>query len=586
MRLPTALPVAGVGVLAALALALTSTPAIAAALVRATVTLVTGDQVTVRGSGAGADYTAKPGPGRSGITFDVRRDGGTVRVVPSDAAPLLAEGRVDARLFDVPRLVTWEYDDASRTDVPLITEHAEGTEPRVTGARAVGGARMTDGLTAMRLPKAEAADAWRSLTGERDDRLEGGVRRLWLDGKVKASLNHSVPQVGAAKAWAAGYTGKGVTVAVLDTGIDTGHPDLAGKVVAARDFTGAGLADQHGHGTHVASTVAGSGKASGGTYKGVAPGARLASGKVLDADGFGLESWIVAGMQWASSTVKAKVVNLSLGGTDTPDVDPMEQAVNELTATDGTLFVVAAGNEGELGLQTITSPGSATSALTVGAVNYSDRLAAWSSRGALPDGTIKPDVTAPGVSIDAAGAGTRGYVNFSGTSMAAPHVAGAAAILGQRFPGFKGASLKAALMSTAHYVSGYRAYHQGTGRIDVNRARLQRVYTTSPNISANYLTSRSSVIKKTVTYHNFNPVPVTYYLSDWSTNTAGTVAPGGLFTVDRSVITIPANGKTSVTLTISGAGVPRGFYSGWLTAQTSNGNWYVRSTIQTYAADR
>ncbi|MGH3659491.1 MAG: S8 family serine peptidase, partial [Micromonosporaceae bacterium] len=195
-------------------------------------------------------------------------------------------------------------------------------------------------------------------------------------------------------------------------------------------------------------------------------------------------------------------------------------------------------------------------------------------------------LVAPGVSIDAANGLTGGYVNMSGTSMASPHVAGAAAILAQRFPGFKGTSLKAALMSTAVLPSGYRAYYVGTGRVDVNRARLQRVYTTSPNVSANYLTTRASVIKKTVTYHNFNSVPVTYNLSDSATNNAGTAAPSGLFKADKTQLTIPANGKASVTLTISGAGVSRGFYSGWLTAKTSNGNWFVRSVIQAYAADR
>src|SRR5690606_6937538 len=104
-----------------------------------------------------------------------------------------------------------------------------------------------------------------------------GVAKVWLDEQVEAALDQSVPMVGAPAAWDAGYDGTGLTVAVLDTGIDADHPDLAGKVVAARNFAeGSTTADDlHGHGTHVAGIVAGTGAASGGTYRGVAPGVEL-----------------------------------------------------------------------------------------------------------------------------------------------------------------------------------------------------------------------------------------------------------------------------------------------------------------------
>lgn len=112
------------------------------------------------------------------------------------------------------------------------------------------------------------------------------MAKLWLDGRVKANLKESVPLIGAPEAWAAGYTGKGVKVALLDTGIDVNHPDFAGLIDGTVSFVpGEAVTDVNGHGTHVASTIVGSGAASGGDYKGVAPGADLFVGKVLGGAG-------------------------------------------------------------------------------------------------------------------------------------------------------------------------------------------------------------------------------------------------------------------------------------------------------------
>src|SRR5262249_14729975 len=158
---------------------------------------------------------------------------------------------------------------------------------------------------------------------------------------------------------------------ILDTGVDQAHPDLAGQVTQAVSFVpGQTANDGNGHGTHTASTIVGTGAASGGVERGVAPGAKLLVGKVLGDDGSGDGSWVIAGMEWAAHS-GAKIISMSLGGSDPSDgTDPMSLAVDDLTAETGALFVIAAGNTGsEAGL---SAPGAADAALTVGAVDSTD----------------------------------------------------------------------------------------------------------------------------------------------------------------------------------------------------------------------
>ncbi len=274
-------------------------------------TLVTGDEVTA--SADGRRVSAQPGPGRKGVTFAVRTTDGRVTVVPSDAAPLLAAGRLDARLFDVTGLLAAGYD--RREQLPLILTGM----PTVDGLTAKRPLPAIGGV-AVQQPRGKAAASWRGLTGATGTgSLTAGTGRIWLDGMRRPTLDISVPQIGAPSAWAAGFTG--TTVAVLDTGVDDTHPDLAGQVVGRHNFTEGNEpdADLSGHGTHVAATIAGTGAGSGGWYKGVAPGSKLLDGKVCVAAGCA-ESWIIAGMTWAVAEQHAPVVNLSFGGPDDPAV--------------------------------------------------------------------------------------------------------------------------------------------------------------------------------------------------------------------------------------------------------------------------
>ncbi|MEH0420355.1 S8 family peptidase [Streptomyces sp. B21-083] len=561
-----------------------------------TVTLVTGDRVTLDATGQVTGVRA--GKGREGVTFRIARNGDRTYVVPRDAERLLANGTADRRLFDVTQLVEWGYDDAARPDLPLIVTYAKGRALAPSSLSAAG-ARVSRNLPsvdgdALKARKSEGAALWETLTGSGGSARARSaaadrVEKIWLDGKVEAALDTSTAQIGAPEAWAAGYDGKGVKVAVLDTGVDGTHPDLRGRIDAAKNFSeAADTVDRVGHGTHVASTVAGSGAHSGGKYKGVAPGARLISGKVLDDSGSGEESGIIAGAQWAVAQ-GAKVINLSLGGPDSPGDDPLEQAVNELSASSGALFVIAAGNEGPAA-GTVGSPGSAAAALTVGAVDRTDAMAEFSSRGPTADGSLKPDLTAPGVDIVAAKAaeGTDGdpaadgYVSMSGTSMATPHVAGAAAILAQRHPDWTGERIKAALTASAKPTAGVSAFAQGTGRTDIPRALDQQLTTTPATVgfpAQQWPHTDDRPVTKTVTYRNDGDRPLTLDLTTEAYGEDGKPAAEGMFEVSAKQLTVPAGGTATAQVTgDSSAGTADGSFGGALVA-TDGAGTTVRTGI-------
>ncbi|MET9626975.1 S8 family serine peptidase [Lentzea sp. NPDC006480] len=476
------------------------------------ITLITGDEVVLTGS---SRVAVRPGPGRSSVSFLQQTGTADISIVPSDAAPLLRDGRLDPRLFNISEL---ERQGFAGSALPLI----------VSGLPGIRSLKSLD-ATAVRA----SADVWQAAVH--------GSARVWLDGRARVVLDQSTRQIGAPAAWDAGITGSGVTIADLDGGWDPAHPDL-GAVAEARDFTGTGIRDGYGHGTHTASIIAGRGA----RYRGVAPDARLLVGKVCTDDGSCPESAIIAGMEWAASS-GATAVNLSLGGSPTDGTDPMSLAVNALTAKYGTLFVVAAGNSGAPG--TVGTPGAADAALTVGSVTKQDALSSFSSRGPrVGDYAVKPDVAAPGTSIVAArAAGTSMgtpvdalYTSASGTSMATPHVTGAVALLKQAHPSWRAGELKSAVMASS-FDLGLSVYEQGAGRLDVARALGQSVTSSPSSLSFPFDAWPLGAVTRTVTYSNASAAPVSLALK----------APAGPFSLSASSLVVPAGGTASVDVTFT-----------------------------------
>jgi len=300
----------------------------------------------------------------------------------------------------------------------------------------------------------------------------------------------------------AGVNGSGIGVAVIDSGVNP-HPALKNRIVANVSLvTGdPSYLDAFGHGTHVAGIIAGSGAAAQGVTTlytgGIAPGANIINVRVLGADGSGLTSDVIAGIDWAIANrakYNIRVLNLSLGHpvAEPAALDPMDQAVARAVDA-GLVVIVAAGNQGVADngapiMGGIMSPGNSPLAITVGAVNTwgtvnrsDDTIATYSSRGPTQyDLAVKPDLAAPGnkiVSLEAqnsylsrnysslhvAGTPSNGYFRLSGTSMATPMVSGAAALLLSGNPGLSGGQLKLALQMGASYMPSAGLMGAGAG---------------------------------------------------------------------------------------------------------------------------
>ena len=338
------------------------------------------------------------------------------------------------------------------------------------------------------------------------------VRAVSADRAVHGALQTSVrTSVGAA--WVGdrlGFDGTGIGVAIIDSGVAAWHDDLSnGRVVHFADFVKRETQpyDDYGHGTHVAGIIAGNGQNSGGVRRGIAPGAHLIVLKALGAEGEGQASHVVAAIEYAirhRATFNIRIINLSVaaGVHESYNTDPLTQAARRAVEA-GIVVITAAGNLGRDGTGApqyggITAPGNAPWVLTVGASNDNgtaerrdDTVASFSSRGpGIIDGAIKPDLVAPGVAIESLAdpasllyvtrprarrwgtikSASEPYLALSGTSMAAPIVAGTVALMLHANPSLSPAHVKAILQRTAESSGRYDHFTQGAGFLNARAA--------------------------------------------------------------------------------------------------------------------
>ena len=338
-----------------------------------------------------------------------------------------------------------------------------------------------------------------------------GVSAIRLDRPVRGTMERTSATVGAK--WVRenlDLDGSGVGVAIIDSGVTTWHDDLGSdRVVHFADFVDFQPTpyDDYGHGTHVAGIIAGNGYDSNGARRGIAPGANLVALKVLDGEGFGYISNVIAALDYAvqhRAQFNIRVINLSVaaGVYESYTTDPLTLAAKRAVEA-GVVVVTAAGNlgrnaQGQTQYGGITAPGNAPWVLTVGASSHNgtisrtdDSMASFSSRGpSYIDYSAKPDVVAPGIGIESladassllfathAGARLWGavdttaqpYLSLTGTSMAAPVVAGTVALMFQANPSLTPNLVKAILQYTAEHKSRYNDLTQGAGFLNARGA--------------------------------------------------------------------------------------------------------------------
>jgi len=426
-----------------------------------------------------------------------------------------------------PRLLRLIGEAGMDLSVPVVVSmEAPVGDAQEADVRAAGAALHR------KFQKLSAFDATISVGSLRRLASLKGVRSISYDAQVSGANDLNYVTVGADVASrefsAAGLDGRGVTVAVVDSGV-AAHPDLGSRLVAEVEIVGheKGFADPYGHGTHVAGIIAGDGSASSDArsfrrFNGIAPAARIVSVRVLDKQGGGRVSDVLAGIDWVlahHAEYGIRIMNLSLGHpVEEPSAaDPLCQAV-EAAWKAGIFVVAAAGNSGRDGYGTIHSPGNDARILTVGASNNfqspsrsDDILTTYSSRGPTPlDHVVKPDLLAPGnrtLSLRAIGstldesypelrvkqgvfrddpataADDSVYFQLSGSSMAAGVVSGMAALMLQADATLSPDTLKARLMKSAEKRLAYDLFAEGAGFADVHAALAEGGVADAPALS-------------------------------------------------------------------------------------------------------
>ncbi len=358
------------------------------------------------------------------------------------------------------------------------------------------------------------------------------VEAIHPDATVDAlSSRASASQRMRAQAIELGSRGQGVTVAILDSGIDYTHPALGGgfgfgyKIAGGYDFVNGDSdpRDDNGHGTHVAGIIA----AESDEVTGIAPDTTLIAYKVLDATGSGRQSDVIAALEQVvdpngdgDPSDHADIANLSFGGIGTPD-DPQSKAVDAAVAA-GVIVCAAAGNDGET--FAIRSPGTARAAITVGALDNDFSVASFSSRGpSVRLASIKPDVLAPGVRIRSTFLGGELAV-MDGTSMATPYVAGACALIRALHRDWTPLDVKTAITMTALRVDA-GAMDRGGGALDLAAAAATSLLASESHFSFGLDATQNGTWEgsRSITVTNIADLPLTYVVAATTSDPAVTV---------------------------------------------------------------
>jgi len=363
----------------------------------------------------------------------------------SDRIPTFADVAKEYRFLGTPEVIQEQV-------IRVMKENAESLHfwlKQLCESAAMAG--QVSNFTSIWIANAVALEA--TPAAIREIATQPNIERVMLNEPVPMLFDESremtwgVIKLEASAVWPQ-YTGTGVRVAVIDTGVNV-HPDLQGRVEDGKNYIDATQPprDDHGHGTHCSGTVAGNGTM--GTQTGIAPGATIIAIKVLGSGGSGAWANLWQAIEEAIYN-NAKVISMSLGGFPDDTTRTRLRTACQTAISAGIILVIAAGNSGASG---IGSPGDTPEVITIGAIDSSEAIASFSSRGPTKPWNgqtfVKPDVSGPGVGVISCSYNSNGYATMSGTSMATPHVAGVVALMLQAKPSLTCETARQVLEATA-----------------------------------------------------------------------------------------------------------------------------------------
>lgn len=502
-------------------------------------TLITGDIVAIDKRGLEPTYRLLGN--KSATKFETRTG---VHIVP-EGVDLT---KFDKSLFNIDLLREQDITDAESDSIPIIVEYTErdamndGVPTKQRGDIRNHRQLETVNGTAVSVSKSATDETYQRLASARN------VKSVYYDATVKGAGTTPRSNIDLESAHDQyNVTGEDVTVAVLDTGINESHPDIGDSEVREIDLVDDGkTGDLPNHGTPAAGLITGDGT-SNDTYVGVAPDADVIDVRVLDRTESGKISTVIDGVEYATQQ-DADVISMSFGiqPSTIRTNDPFRSTIKDAVKRDTTV-VAAAGNNAGYG--SITSPGTLRDVITVGSSVNESEVPSFSRQGPTPIGRyVKPDLVAPGDGVTAPDARTTGYRSTEGTSFSTPIVAGTAALLHEKHPGWSEQRVKNAITSTTDSLGSQDIYTQGSGELNVTAALSPDIVIDPTTIDFGQFPAGETVTK-TVTVRNLGSerrqVNVSAKAVAIQSSDPGTVS------VNRSSMTLKPGSTASLALTVN-----------------------------------